>query len=267
MLLLMLPFLRGMAVDAAVFLGAHLLVARLLRLPGWGLLRLQARPNAPNESRTRRTMVRLAGPLAVYLWAVAFFVAGNVSAGRFAARVSAPQGLPAATAGVRDGDRVVAVDGSPVRTFDEVRDGVRASAAAHRPLRMTLERESARTTLEVVPGPDGRIGILPSGERVSTPWASALGEGFAAPFSSIKWFCGYARDLLGSVDTHLLATVSGPTAVGADLRGEEDVAPRVLTGLGVEWSILWPLFVLFAGVAGVLGERRMRDSADRAALV
>ncbi|HXJ79866.1 MAG TPA: RIP metalloprotease RseP [Candidatus Methylomirabilis sp.] len=81
-------------------------------------------------------------------------------------------GLPAERAGLRPGDTVVAIDGRPVHTWDEVAETIRQRAGQPTPL--TIKRGTETLTVSVVPNaftersPDGkttevgRIGISPT---------------------------------------------------------------------------------------------------------
>jgi regulator of sigma E protease len=81
-------------------------------------------------------------------------------------------GLPAERAGLRSGDTVVAIDGKPVGTWDEVAETIRQRAGQPTPLE--IKRGTEMLTVSVVPnafkerGPDGketeigRIGISPA---------------------------------------------------------------------------------------------------------
>jgi regulator of sigma E protease len=100
-------------------------------------------------------------------------------------------GLPAERAGLRSGDTVVAIDGKPVRTWDELAEIIRKRAGQPTPL--DIKRGSETLTLSVVPntfkerGPDGketevgRIGISPAAPTTyvrSTP-VTAIWDGVA----------------------------------------------------------------------------------------
>jgi regulator of sigma E protease len=81
-------------------------------------------------------------------------------------------GLPAERAGLKSGDTVVAIDGKPIRTWDEVAETIRKRAG--QPTSLTIRRGTETLTVSLVPntfkerGPDGqeievgRIGISPS---------------------------------------------------------------------------------------------------------
>ncbi len=76
---------------------------------------------------------------------------GAATAGPAGLRVEAVVSeSPAARAGLRAGDRIVAFDGRPCRAAEEFRVRV-ATAVADRPTGLTIERDGARLLLEVTP--------------------------------------------------------------------------------------------------------------------
>jgi regulator of sigma E protease len=82
-------------------------------------------------------------------------------------------GMPAEAAGLRPGDRVVAIDGQPVETWEEMAEAI--SRRAGQPVELVIERGGQRTQASVVPAEVadrdafgretrvGRIGIGPAG--------------------------------------------------------------------------------------------------------
>lgn len=98
---------------------------------------------------------------------------------------------PAARAGFQHGDSVVAVNGSPVRTFDDLVRQV--SPAAGSELAIEVMRSGARTVVHVTPEPmtvtnaltgeemlQGRIGAVPMDrvERDPIPFSQAVTDGW-----------------------------------------------------------------------------------------
>ncbi len=83
------------------------------------------------------------------------------------------EGMPAKAAGVQVGDRIMAIDGKPIRTWDELTRIVHRSA--NRPLTLEVQRDGAALALRVTPAareqmdPFGRartvglMGVSPSG--------------------------------------------------------------------------------------------------------
>jgi membrane-associated protease RseP (regulator of RpoE activity) len=89
-------------------------------------------------------------------------------------RSSDPE-APAAAAGVRPGDVVVAWDGEPVRSWQSLQESIRASGGE--PVRLEVERGGERLTLTVTPlvterpvlGDDGEVVLDDEGEFVTAP--------------------------------------------------------------------------------------------------
>jgi len=99
----------------------------------------------------KRAITAFAGPamnivLAFVLFCV-IYLAGNPTPTSLIADVE--PGSPAAVAGLRAGDRVVAIDGEPIRFWQELSDAVTANP--ERELLFEVERKSETLTLTVVP--------------------------------------------------------------------------------------------------------------------
>ncbi|MDO1583926.1 RIP metalloprotease RseP [Rhizobium oryzicola] len=100
----------------------------------------------------KRAATVAAGPianflLAIVIFAVLFSVYGRVVADPVVAEVR-PESA-AAAAGVQPGDRLIALDGSTIRTFDDVRRYV--SIRPETPIVVTIEREGHKLDLSMVP--------------------------------------------------------------------------------------------------------------------
>jgi regulator of sigma E protease len=98
----------------------------------------------------KRVAVIAAGPLAnVVIAFLILFLVFAVSGGpsdRASTKVAAVEsGTPAAAAGLRVGDRILAVDGRPTRTFSAVSHRIRASHGA--PVTLTVFRHGRRVTV------------------------------------------------------------------------------------------------------------------------
>jgi regulator of sigma E protease len=77
-------------------------------------------------------------------------------------------GWPAEKAGLRKGDRVVAIDGVPMRSVNAVFEAIQG--AAGKPLRFTLDRQGQSLEVSIVPRDDGgkgRIGFMPTAPTVT----------------------------------------------------------------------------------------------------
>jgi regulator of sigma E protease len=125
-----------------------------------------------SKPRWQRILVYLAGPTMNVLLSIAvvagLFMAGGVAAqylSQMAPLVGGTEeGSSAAAAGIRQGDRIVAVDGKPAKVWQDVLMAMLAS----RPVALTLERDGHALTATVTPKKDPRYeigdlaGLLPS---------------------------------------------------------------------------------------------------------
>jgi regulator of sigma E protease len=113
----------------------------------------------------QRTLVVLAGPVAnlVLAWGVYFGI--NLGTRPFIeARVGGVAvGEPAELAGVRPGDRILAVNGEAIGDWEEMRTHIADQPGAH--LRLTLERGGETREVEVVPREHAEKNIFEEEER------------------------------------------------------------------------------------------------------
>src|SRR6266850_1925816 len=121
----------------------------------------------------KKGLIAFAGPAANFILAIVlYFVVFAAPHQDLAAGVGyvKPQS-PAAQAGLRYGDRILAIDGEPVEGWSALQEKVRSHAG--QPLAMEIERGGQRLTLRVVPAvheetdavetvKHGRIGISPA---------------------------------------------------------------------------------------------------------
>src|SRR5579883_2632598 len=64
---------------------------------------------------------------------------------------------PAAKAGIEDGDRIVALDGKPNPTWEDI--GLKEVTSAYRPMHLQVERDGKRSETTVIPTLNDRIGV------------------------------------------------------------------------------------------------------------
>ena len=109
-------------------------------------------PRAFNrQSVGKRIAIVAAGPLANLLLAVLLFAGTYVVGvpGQLALLASPPAETPAAAAGVRDGDLVTAVDGVPVRSWQDLRWRLLHASGAD-DAALTMQRPDGSTTTRIV---------------------------------------------------------------------------------------------------------------------
>ncbi|MBC7105252.1 MAG: RIP metalloprotease RseP, partial [Firmicutes bacterium] len=123
--------------------------------------------NFQNKPVWQRVAIITAGPamnfvLAVLLLAVVFIAQGVPRASTVIQQVLPD--YPAAAAGLASGDRVVAVNGQPVATWEELVQKVQTRAGSE--LKLTVERGGRTLDFVLVPVADesgqGKIGITPA---------------------------------------------------------------------------------------------------------
>ena len=143
----------------------------------------------------KRILIVAAGPVSNLLFPILlYFVLTLGTHDRISTRIgSVEPGLPAAEAGLRPGDYVRAVDGEPVRTFDELKAALQPRYG--RPVVLTIERNGQRSTAQLTPAktvesnpietvPRGMIGISP----VSRPPTLGVPVGSAAAAAGLRTF-------------------------------------------------------------------------------
>lgn len=113
------------------------------------------------QSLRKRAAIVAAGPAANFLLAIALYgVIALVGTSEPAAVIAQPAaGTQAAGAGLRDGDRVVEVDGREIRALGELRLRLIDAIVEKRPARLAVERDGAtvRLALETAGLADGEI--------------------------------------------------------------------------------------------------------------
>ena len=165
----------------------------------------------------KRVAVIAAGPLANVLIAFAilftvFAVSGGPSQRPTATVADVEAGTPAAAAGLRTGDRVVAVDGRRAATFADVSRRIRSSHGS--PITLTVLRDGRRVTV----GPrrtvlrDGRwiFGFSPAAQLVTYPVGKA-----ASTAASDLWnvVSGTGAGLKGLFSSQGRSQLAGPVGI------------------------------------------------------
>lgn len=171
-----------------------------------------------NKSVWRRMAVIFAGPLmnfvlAMILLAVVFLVQGLPTATTTVGEVLSDR--PAMAAGVRQGDRIVGVDGVPVHTWEDATEKI--NTGHEREIALTVERNGEHLTFRITPVNDnGRtvIGIRPTVENKQIGPVAALGEGIRYTW----WFTTLIISFIGQMIFHQApADVAGPVRIVAEI--------------------------------------------------
>ena len=194
------------------------------------------------QSVGARARIILAGPLVNYLVAVvamwAVFTIGYPELLPIIGKVQAE--MPAAAAGFSVGDRVVAIGGERIGTWDELTAAIRRSAGE--PLSVAVEREGQTIELRVTPRSDqitdllgdarrvGLIGVTPSGALRLSPAGPLAAAGLSVR-KTAEWTLLTLRGLgsLVSRKIPMRESVTGPIGIGSMIwEAVHDLVERVL---------------------------------------
>jgi regulator of sigma E protease len=112
------------------------------------------------QSLAKRSAIVIAGPAANFLLAIVLYGVLAMSGLQEPAPVlgAPPAGSVAQAAGIADGDRVLAVDGSPVATFNDLRLRMIDGIVEKRPIQLRVSDGSGERTVAIA------TGSLPEGE-------------------------------------------------------------------------------------------------------
>ena len=160
---------------------------------------------------------------------------------------------PAARAGMRDGDRVLAVDGAPVANWDALKRAIHAHAESE--VDLTIERDGATLHIGAIPNAEGKIMIGPASVTERVPLGVALGEGFATP---ARVWVATARGMARMLAPEDRTTLSGPVAIvrETNTQAEKSGIGRALMLAGALAAYGFPVMLLYASI--VLPARRPR---------
>ncbi len=189
----------------------------------------------------RRLLATAVGPLVSYVSCALFFLAAILGLGRQEStlRVRVTPSGPAYEAGLRDGDRVVEMNGARPASWDELRAMIQESGDG--PIDMQVERGARTLHVDIQPR-ERRIGVASIIERHEVPLGLAAASALAAPGMSIA---RRARQLTAPV------ALMGPVAI---IVREPSPWP-LLFRLGELGSYAWPLSIVVAFVVS-RGTRR-----------
>jgi regulator of sigma E protease len=197
--------------------------------------------------------------------------------------------MPAVAAGLRPGDRILAIDGQPIRTWDEMAEAI--SKRAGERVALTVERSGQRLEIAVTPqavterdplGREtkmGRIGIeLPQTFERTDP-LSAIGRGVQRTWDvSVLTLVSFWKLLTGIIPA---TSIGGPLQIGMAVgqAAQEGFVPYAfwIGVISINLAILNLLPVpmldgghlLFFGIEAVLGRAlsvRKREIAQQIGL-
>lgn len=201
-----------------------------------------------------RAFVVAAGPAMNFIFAILAFAVVFMAAGRdvtdnntLSPRIdSVAEGHPAAAAGIRPGDMVIAINGDPIDSFGEMASVVESHPG--RPIEMVVRRGEENLTLAVTPAAVetmdetgvttivGRLGIgrAPSADEIVIERYNpleAVGEGARETWGIVEKTGAYVANIFqGRADAKHIA---GPTGI---LQASGQIASRAVDQAGIPWT-------------------------------
>jgi regulator of sigma E protease len=231
----------------------HVATARLLRVPGllrWGT-RFDTR--ATDCVLWKRALARCGAAAMTYAVPVLLLVATAVANGRPEASLAVdvvPESRAEAS-GMRDGDRVLTIDGAPVKDWEQFR-----SVVQERPeqtVNVAVRRGADTLQLRVTPNARGRVGLMSRVEHVPIPLIEALGQGMLAPFQ-VTW--SVLRSF--ATVTTSKAELTGPIGfVGGVQESQRSAWTSFVAAIGTTAALLWLPVMLLDLIAGLRAARRV----------
>lgn len=197
----------------------------------------------------QRSLIVAAGPITNLLFAIAIFAAFNLAFGKIVAApiVSAVmEGSSAASAGLKPGDRIVAVDGEPVQSFDQIRERVLPYPGRSAILLIDRDGRRLQTTLTIASkvqrdqfGNESRIGQI--GIAAEKPQIVPVGAVEAVNLAGDQTI-GIVRMML--------------TGIGQIFTGERSVKElggpiKIAKYSGEQFSLGWLSFAWFAALISI----------------
>jgi regulator of sigma E protease len=187
----------------------------------------------PSQRLAKRFAIVLAGPLSNILFApilmIIVFMIGIPTLLPVVGKVR--KDMPAFAAGLRQGDRVTAVNGKKIESWDDLSDAVKAGGGA--PLQLAITRGTAAAQLTVVPkqlpeetvygtqAPTWVIGVTPRGDKITRSYGpvGAIRSGTVESAQLLATLCvGIAKIFEGA--TPVRQALGGPIMI-AQMAGRE----------------------------------------------
>lgn len=210
----------------------------------------------PENFQSKTALVRLgivlAGPVANFVLAfvllfAAAFVFGVASKAQQPIVGPLSEGMPASKAGVQVGDRIVALNGEPVRSGDQVVDVIHGSLG--KPLRITFERAGSSFVKTLVPAPcpptspphQGCIGFQP------IPRYERVGFGAAIAYAGLSMV-----DMVQQSVQRLALVVMHPAQYAGSLTGVIGMGRAAQTIQDFGWAPYIDLAAMISLSLGIL---------------
>lgn len=197
----------------------------------------------------QRALIVAAGPVMNVLVALAIFASFNLIYGRVIASpviAGFADPSPAKAAGLRVGDRIVRVDGTPIASFDEIRE--RVAPFPDEPLTLTVDRGGRLLTAELTIASHvhrdqfgnesriGQIGVASGGYQVVR----------VGPLESMRLAVDQSLGIGKLMVTGIVQIATGKRSV-RELGGPV----RIAKFSGQQLSLGWPEFVYFAAFISI----------------
>lgn len=201
----------------------------------------------------KRLLVILAGAGMNYLLAwvllVALLSSGAVVPDPSSRVGGVAPGMPAATAGLQADDRIVAIDGQPVDSFEAL--AVRIGEAKEKPVALAVDRAGTRLDLTVTPTADGKIGILRAETIKSFGFLESLEQATLRTFwGSVNMLGSLAALVQGEAEGDLM----GPVGIAHEVARQAERGLRWLVGIAASLSLALGFFNLLP-IPGLDGAR------------
>ncbi|HEY8073938.1 MAG TPA: PDZ domain-containing protein [Labilithrix sp.] len=190
---------------------------------------------------------------AALLTTIGLLVGGASRVDEASMRVRVSPGGPADRAGIRDGDRIVSVDGEPVGDWDALKDHIRRHGGDA--ARVEVERGGERLVLAPTPM-SGRILVAPPLVHEDVGLGRALGTGLATP---AKVVFAAARGFAGILTGREKAEVTGPVGIVAETgKAADDGTGEALRLAALLGAYFMPVIALASLVVALARGRRAK---------
>ncbi|RKG70365.1 PDZ domain-containing protein [Corallococcus sp. CA054B] len=235
---------RVLLMGAGLIWLLHVALARVLRVRGIPTFGARYEAAAFEASKRKRLALRIVPPALLFLLAFLFWASALSQVQTPTSEVLVESGSPAEQAGMRNGDRIVAVGGTPAATFGEVSERVRALPAAA-PVSLEVKRGDALHQLTVHRSGEGRIGVRPASTQATYTTSAALHQAFVLTVS-VPWMLVRQMSSAAPPEKMMVEVPELQQAGGAGL---------VSAGMGATLSALWLPFLVLGLALFALGER------------